>query len=295
MGDDTSDLPELARELTGNTPDPPRSSPWPSGKGVARILESTRRVLFPRYLAPGSSGAPVGTQAELEQLVEQLTLQVGRALLARYAGDTDEEALTARSRETSLAFVRLLPEIQTMLASDVQAALDGDPALYSAEEAVLCYPGITAVICYRVAHALHSLDVPFLPRMMTEHAHTLTGIDIHPGARIGARFFIDHGTGVVIGESAVIGEHVRLYQGVTLGAKSFPADAEGKLSKGLDRHPILEDEVVVYSWASILGRVTIGRGSIIGGNVWVTSDVPPGSIVTQAQARQAGFADGAGI
>ncbi|MFQ5671139.1 MAG: serine O-acetyltransferase EpsC [Acidobacteriota bacterium] len=211
-----------------------------------------------------------------------------------FAGE-DKDTAAARAEQIARAWVERLPTLQTMLELDVEAAYRGDPALKSTDEAVLCSPGITAVICFRLAHELCSLGVPLLARMVTEHAHSVTGIDIHPGAQIGESFFIDHGTGVVIGETAVVGNRVRLYQGVTLGAKSFPADPDGKLRKGIARHPILEDDVVVYSWASILAPITIGRGSIIGGNVWVTQDVPPGSLVTQAQLRQAVFSDGAGI
>ena len=188
-----------------------------------------------------------------------------------------------------------LPKIKALLEQDVQAAMDGDPSLYSIEEAVLCYPGIEAVTCYRIAHELHQLGAPFLPRMIMAHAQSLTGIDIHPGARIGRRFFIDHGSGVVIGGTAIIGDDVRLYQGVTLGAKSFPVDHNGRLVKGQPRHPILEDGVVVYSGASILGRITIGRNAVIGGGVWVTRDVAPATSVTQAKPRQVDFADGGGI
>jgi serine O-acetyltransferase len=152
-----------------------------------------------------------------------------------------------------------------------------------------------AVTNQRIAHQLHALGVPLIPRIITEHAHTLTGIDIHPGARIGEKLFIDHGTGVVIGETSIIGRNVTLYQGVTLGAKSFPLDASGNPIKGIDRHPIVEDDVVIYAGATILGRITIGRGSSVGGNVWLTSSVPPGSRVTQAEAREQRFAHGAGI
>jgi serine O-acetyltransferase len=162
----------------------------------------------------------------------------------------------------------------------VQAAYLGDPAASSTDEAIFCYPGIMAVAYYRLAHELYTLGVPLIPRIITEHAHSLTGIDIHPGATIGERFFIDHGTGVVIGQTCIIGAKVRIYQGVTLGAKSFPLDEQGHPIKGIERHPIVEDEVVIYSGATILGRVTIGRGSVIGGNVWITRDIPPGSTLT---------------
>jgi serine O-acetyltransferase len=183
--------------------------------------------------------------------------------------------------EATRKFVARLPAVRRLVAGDVEAAFEGDPALRTRDEAIFAYPGIFAVTNQRIAHELHVLGVPLIPRIITEHAHTLTGIDIHPGARIGERFFIDHGTGVVIGETSVIGNRVRIYQGVTLGAKSFPLDAEGKPIKGIDRHPVVEDDVVVYSGATILGRITIGRGSSIGGNVWLTHAVPEGSKVTQ--------------
>jgi serine O-acetyltransferase len=181
------------------------------------------------------------------------------------------------------------------VGSDVEAAYDGDPALQIKDEAIFSYPGVLAITNQRIAHELYALGVPLIPRMITEHAHALTGIDIHPGARIGERFFIDHGTGVVIGETAILGANVRIYQGVTLGAKSFPKDERGLPIKGIDRHPIVEDDVVIYSGATILGRVTIGRGSSIGGNVWLTHGVPPGSRVTQAEVREQGFEFGGGI
>ncbi|MQY77396.1 MAG: pyridoxal-phosphate dependent enzyme [Spirochaeta sp.] len=173
-----------------------------------------------------------------------------------------------------------LPQIQKLLAGDVQAAYKGDPAAASTAETIFCYPGILAITYYRLAHELYQLRVPLIPRIITEHAHSLTGIDIHPGARIGENFFIDHGTGVVVGETCIISKKVTLYQGVTLGAKSFPLTEEGKPLKGLDRHPVVEDRVIIYSGATILGRVVIGEGSIIGGNVWITEDVAPGSRTT---------------
>ena len=168
-----------------------------------------------------------------------------------------------------------------MLATDVQAAYAGDPAATSPAETILCYPGVLALAYQRVAHELYTLGVPVLPRILTERAHSLTGIDIHPGARIGERFFIDHGTGVVIGETSVIGNGVRLYQGVTLGARSFPLDEHGHPVKGIPRHPIVEDGVIIYAGATVLGRITVGAGSVIGGNVWLTRSVPPDSRISQ--------------
>jgi serine O-acetyltransferase len=167
----------------------------------------------------------------------------------------------------------------------VEAAYEGDPALKSRDEAIFAYPGLYATTAQRIAHELHVLGVPLIPRIMTEWAHTATGIDIHPGAAIGEKFFIDHGTGVVIGETSIIGARVRIYQGVTLGAKSFPLDEKGNPIKGIDRHPVVEDDVIIYAGATILGRITIGKGSSIGGNVWLTQSVAPGSRITQADSR----------
>ena len=201
------------------------------------------------------------------------------------------EALTDSA--TAEAFLKGLPEIQRLLTTDVEAIAHIDPAVTDYQEIVFCYPAVTAMLHYRAAHLLHGLGVKILPRMLTEHAHSVTGIDIHPATRIGEYFAIDHGTGVVIGETAVIGNHVTLYQGVTLGAKNFSYGDDGRPLK-LPRHPVLEDGVTVYSNASILGRVTIGAGSIIGGNVWLTHSVPAGSRIVQGKVHES-FSDGAGI
>ena len=182
-----------------------------------------------------------------------------------------------------------------MLISDVRAAYEGDPAATSPDEAVFCYPGVLAITKHRLAHELYRLGVPLLPRMISEQAHSVTGIDIHPGATVGRGFFIDHGTGVVVGETCLIGDRVRIYQGVTLGAKSFPLDDYGNPVKGIPRHPIIEDDVVIYSGATILGRVTIGTGSVIGGNVWLTRSVDPYSRLTTQPPRRELFEHGAGI
>ena len=197
-----------------------------------------------------------------------------------------DEAVDERALQATRAFAEALPDIRRLLDSDVQAACEGDPAARSVDEVLLCYPGILAMIHHRLAHRLYGLGLVLLARIVAELAHAQTGIDIHPGARIGPGFFIDHGTGVVIGETAVIGQRVRLYQAVTLGARSFPADEHGQLRKGLPRHPVVEDDVVIYAGATILGRVTLGRGAVIGGNVWVTRDVPAGAHVTQAHAHE---------
>jgi serine O-acetyltransferase len=197
----------------------------------------------------------------------------------------DDHAIDTRAISALRAFAKTLPRIRTLLDSDILAAYQGDPAAGSVDEVLLCYPGILVMIHHRIAHELYRLELPLLARIVAELAHGETGIDIHPGARIGSGFFIDHGTGVVIGETAVIGNHVRIYQAVTLGAKRFPRDAQGHLEKGLARHPIVEDDVVIYAGATILGRVTLGRGAVIGGNVWLTHDVAPGASVTQALSQ----------
>ncbi|MES2553585.1 MAG: serine O-acetyltransferase EpsC [Pseudomonadota bacterium] len=189
--------------------------------------------------------------------------------------------------EIARQFAARLPTIRILLDTDIRAAYEGDPAARSVDEVLVCYPGIMAIIHYRLAHVLHTLGLPLIARMISEIAHSATGIDIHPGAQIGESFFIDHGTGVVIGETSIIGRHVRIYQAVTLGAKRFPTDEQGNLIKGTARHPVVEDDVVIYAGATVLGRITIGQGSVIGGNVWLTNSVPAGSNITQAQMQAA--------
>ena len=205
---------------------------------------------------------------------------------------TELEAVTDAG--TAAAFLDRLPAVRELLSTDVEAIAHNDPAVKSRQEIVYCYPAVTAMLYYRTAHELHLLGVPVIPRMLTEHAHSATGIDIHPGAVIGDHFAIDHGTGIVIGETTIIGSHVTLYQGVTLGARNFTYDEDGK-PMNLPRHPILEDGVTVYSNASILGRVTIGRDSVIGGNVWLTRSIPANSRILQGKTQDYTFMDGAGI
>ena len=218
----------------------------------------------------------------MDRVAHGLSDQIQRGLMAANATCPD---CAERSQALARSFLAKLPEVRRLLATDIQAGFEGDPAATSPEEVLFSYPGLLAVTSQRLAHELLKLGVPLLPRMITEHAHSLTGIDIHPGAQIGERFFIDHGTGVVIGETCIIGRNVRIYQGVTLGAKSFPLDAEGHPIKGVPRHPVVEDDVIVYSNATILGRITLGKGSAIGGNVWLTRSVPPGSVITQANEK----------
>jgi len=270
--------------------------PLPSRDAVVDIVEALRTVLFPGYFGPSEltdDNIAFHVGSTLDRVRRGLREQIKRGFC--FACDDRYEECDARAESATQQFLARLPAVRRILATDIQAAYEGDPAATSPAEAIFCYPGVLAVINYRLAHELYALGVPLIPRIITEHAHSITGIDIHPGAVIGESFFIDHGTGVVIGETCVIGKRVRLYQGVTLGAKSFPLDADGNPIKGIKRHPIVEDEVIIYSEATILGRVTIGRGSVIGGNVWLTRSVPPGSLITQAQMRQDLFESGAGI
>ena len=268
----------------------PGGREFPSREALAQVVEQLKGALFPMRLGPPelrheSEDFYVGhtLSAALQALLVQARLEF--SYVARHVSG-DDEGLDQRAATAVQAFAAALPAIRRLLDSDVLAAYQGDPAARSVDEVLLCYPGVLAMIHHRLAHQLYRLGLPLLARIAAELAHAQTGIDIHPGAQIGAGFFIDHGTGVVIGETAVIGERVRLYQAVTLGAKRFPTDAEGNLQKGLPRHPVVEDDVVIYAGATILGRVTLGRGATIGGNVWLTHDVPPGGHVTQADSRQ---------
>jgi serine O-acetyltransferase len=263
----------------------------PSVDSLRKVMTLLRAVFFPGYfqdadLTPETMPYYIGSYIDkvARSLSEQLSSGFCVACYKEDSGFCTE--CHNRSKEAVVKFIAALPGIREMLAQDVQAAFEGDPASKSYNEIIYCYPSIRALTSYRVAHQLYLLGVPLLPRIITEMAHSETGIDIHPGARIKRRFFIDHGTGTVIGETCEIGENVRIYQGVTLGAKSFPLDEKGNPIKGIPRHPIVEDNVTIYSGTTILGRVTIGDGSVIGGNVWITQDVPPGTLVTQRQPRQ---------
>lgn len=271
----------------------------PSRETLQKILTALRAALFPMRLGPAdlrqeSEDFYVGytLDAALNALLVQVRLEL------RYAArQTPHSATAIELQAVGIVrdFAAALPQVRRLLDTDVAAAYRGDPAARSVDEVLLCYPGAVAMIHYRLAHELYVLGVPLLARIVAELAHAETGIDIHPGAQIGAGFFIDHGTGVVIGETAVIGRNVRLYQAVTLGAKRFESDAEGQLQKGLPRHPIVEDDVVIYAGATVLGRITIGRGAVIGGNVWLTRSVAPGSNVTQANSQHEALNHGAGI
>ncbi|MDD4915658.1 MAG: serine acetyltransferase [Methylococcales bacterium] len=292
-----AELRNLRLQSSENRPRPDHPPKLPSGKILRHIVDDLGAVLFPSLGQPdlNDEGIDFFVGHTLDSLLRQLNRQIALELqfLAGQAGKTGDTQ--NRADEITRAFAASLPGIRTLIDSDVQAAYEGDPAASSPEEVLACYPGITAMLHHRLAHQLYLLGAHLVARVISETAHSITGIDIHPGAQIGESFFIDHGTGVVIGETAIIGSRVRLYQAVTLGAKRFAKDENGILVKGNARHPIVEDDVVIYAGATILGRITIGRGSTIGGNVWLTYSVPAGSHISQAQVRNEVFEGGAGI
>ncbi|MFD1260783.1 serine O-acetyltransferase EpsC [Entomomonas asaccharolytica] len=258
----------------------------PSRTIMSEIIDTITRALFPMRLGPSdlreeSEDFYVGhsLDAALSALQNQAYLEL--CYNAKYQGTAIDD-VHAQATSIVQEFAFALPNIRKLLDTDVIAAYNGDPAARSVDEVLLCYPGVLAIIYHRLAHYLYTVGLTLLARITAELAHSATGIDIHPGATIGESFFIDHGTGVVIGETCVIGNHVRIYQAVTLGAKRFTADESGHLQKGYPRHPIVEDDVVIYAGATILGRVTIGKGSTVGGNVWLTKSIPANSSITQA-------------
>jgi serine O-acetyltransferase len=272
----------------------------PSQDILTAVVKSISAALFPRHFGPSALTEDNVDDFIGQSLGEALHLlheQVRRELrLAQISlGNKDDLSLESQAESIVIAFSENLPNVRALLESDVQAAFRGDPAARSVDEVLLCYPGIKAIIHHRLAHELYRLGATLIARLIAENAHSVTGIDIHPGATIGGRFFIDHGTGVVIGETAIIGQNVRIYQAVTLGAKRFTMDETGALVKGMARHPNIEDDVIIYAGATILGRITVGKGSTIGGNVWLTATVPPGSNITQTQARNDIFIGGDGI
>jgi serine O-acetyltransferase len=260
----------------------------PSREAMQAIASALCGALFPMRLGPSDLRQETEDFFVGHTLDTALHLLLDQVRLELHYNCRDTPTPGAQIEPQSMAvvtqFANRLATIRALLDSDVQAAYRGDPAARSVDEVLLCYPGVLAIIHHRLAHELYLLGVPLLARLIAEHAHSQTGIDIHPGAEIGAGFFIDHGTGVVIGETSIIGARVRIYQAVTLGAKRFTTDAEGNLQKGQPRHPIVEDDVVIYAGATVLGRIVIGHGSTIGGNVWLTHSVPPGSSVTQGNA-----------
>ena len=256
----------------------------PSEKILAEIIDIVRDIIFPYHYGDTPVYADtlkyyIGVRVDrLSRLIRE-QIQIGLEYECNKCKNACEEADRITEK-----FIDTLPKLREILTTDVIAAYNGDPAAKNHGEIIRCYPVIKALTNYRMAHELLLLGVPLIPRMLTEMAHSETGIDIHPGAQIGEYFTIDHGTGVVIGETCIIGENVKLYQGVTLGARSFPLDESGNPIKGIPRHPILEDDVIVYSNATILGRITIGKGAVVGGNIWVTQDVPAGTSITQKRA-----------
>ena len=257
----------------------------PSQSALQEIVSLCRAVLFPTFYSnalPDKSSLLFHVGMEVERLRKILPEQIEAAFCTR---TDDKNALKKRAAEITVELIAKLPDVRKTLITDVEAAYNGDPAAESYDEIICCYPVIKALTNYRVAHELHLLGVPLIPRLITELAHSETGIDIHPGATIGTHFTVDHGTGVVIGATCIIGNNVKLYQGVTLGAKSFCLDENGNPVKGIPRHPILGNNIVVYSNATILGRITIGDNVVIGGNIWVTEDVPAGSVIRQGDAK----------
>lgn len=263
---------------------PLHQKPSPSVLSLRKIMLLLRKVIFPGFFGSEQEAQVDSIQyytgVYLEQIYDLLHEQIYNGLCFEVDRCCDSKD---RASRIAIDFVNKIPHIKYLLSTDVKAILDGDPAAKSLSEIIFCYPAISAILHQRVAHELLKLGVPVLPRIITEMAHSETGIDIHPGAQIGEYFSIDHGTGIVVGQTAIIGNHVRLYQGVTLGAKNFTLDEEG-LPMDVPRHPILEDYVTVYSNASILGRITIGKGSVIGGNIWLTHSVPPNSKILQTRA-----------
>lgn len=269
--------------------------PLPRYEDVISAVEGLTDIIFPGYrrregLHIGNVTYHVGDL--IDGLHDNLTRQIARALrhddrvtkkIDSCFEPTDYEA---KGQAMAITFLERIPKLREILATDVKAAFDGDPACKSTDEVIFCYPGLEAITVYRLAHELSSLGVPFIPRMMSEYAHRRTGIDIHPGATIGNHFFIDHGTGVVIGQTCDIGNHVKIYQGVTLGALSFATDGDGNLVRGHKRHPTIEDRVVIYANATILGgKTVVGHDSVIGSSVWLTHSVDPSTTVTMEKPR----------
>ncbi|HOX37017.1 MAG TPA: serine acetyltransferase [Candidatus Brocadiia bacterium] len=290
-------LPQVVREIVGKMGNGDGAGfvnayPMPSEDAVITILDLLMSILFPGYrgsqdIDPTNLEYHVGQNAS--RVFDLLSAQIARSYrheCKRLRNDVCTHCMDRGQRE-AIEFMKKVPALMDMLGLDLQAAYDGDPAAKSRDEIIFSYPGLRAIVVYRLAHELHAQGVPLLPRIMTEYAHRVTGIDIHPGATAGRSFFIDHGTGVVIGETTTIGNNVRLYQGVTLGALSIPRMVEGNMDRQAKRHPTIEDDVIIYSNATILGGETvIGKGSIIGGNVFVTKSIPPGSRVILPSASQ---------
>ena len=284
-----SELIETEKAIT-----PSNNRPLPSVEAVKTIIQLVRMIVFPGYFDNQQANQCFRSYhigVNMERLCAVLREQIALALLF----DHDcKNTVEHQAEEYTMQFIDRLPEIKRILFTDVEAIYDNDPAVHNYSEVIFCYPVVQTMLHYRVAHELHRMQVPILPRIITEKAHSATGIDIHPGAEIGEYFAIDHGTGVVIGETCIIGNHVTLYQGVTLGAKNFQVDDSGR-PVNVPRHPIIGDHVTVYANSTILGRVTIGHDTVVGGNIWLTHSVPPHSRILQSKAQSVSFTDGLGI
>jgi serine O-acetyltransferase len=274
--------------------------PLPSVIKLKEIIDLVREILFPGYF--GNTSLRTNTTKHymgvyIDELYELLSKEILAGLCFECLDEKDNKLKLniEKAEDIALSFIEFLPEIRRILVSDVNATFVNDPAAKNIGEIIFAYPGIRAITNYRIAHKLLQLEVPLIPRFISELAHSETGIDIHPRAQIGEHFTIDHGTGVVIGSTCILGNNIKIYQGVTLGAKSFPLDDKGNPIKGIPRHPIVEDDVVIYAGATILGRITIGKGSMIGGNVWITNNLPANSKVIQSLPKESNFTDGAGI
>jgi serine O-acetyltransferase len=289
---------KLTKNHTENYPHIPiHERRIPSSDCLNKIVDIIRSVVFPGYYGSSMVNADslvFHTGVNLENLSTLLTQQIFDALLFFDEEEGNTIKVKEQSQTLAFRFLEQLPAIKYRLSTDVKAIFNSDPATKSFGEIIFCYPAVKAILNYRIAHELYAMNIPLIPRIITELAHLETGIDIHPGAQIDEYFSMDHGTGVVIGQTAIIGKHVTLYQGVTLGAKSFILNEQGH-PIDVPRHPILEDHVTVYSNSSILGRITIGHGTIIGGNVWLTKSVPPNSRILQTKAIELDLTDGAGI
>ncbi|OGL45774.1 MAG: serine acetyltransferase [Candidatus Schekmanbacteria bacterium RBG_13_48_7] len=285
-------LPEIVTEITKSCRkreyfDHINTVPIPSKESVEKIIKDLEDVLFPGFFGEQEiywETLEYHIGMEINKIFNNLSQEITKAVRQLCQRNRDFCVhCVEKGYEITFTFLKRLPEIRRLLAGDIHATFDGDPAAQNFSEIVFAYPGLKAITIYRLAHELHNLKVPFIPRIMTEYAHSVTGTDIHPGAKIGEKFFIDHATGVVIGETSEIGNNVRIYQGVTLGALSFPVDEHGNIMRGKKRHPTIEDEVIIYSNATILGTPVIGKGSIIGGNTWITESVPPFTKVVLAK------------
>ena len=266
--------------------------PMPSIKELERSIDLLKQILFPGYfgasdIKPDTIKYYIGSTLDKLSRIIVKQIKYGYCFSCTEKNEKKCKICETKAHKIAEKFVLTLPKIRKLLSTDVTAAYEGDPAAKSPGETIFCYPSIIALTNFRIAHELYKLGVPIIPRIITEMAHSETGIDIHPGATIGEKFFMDHGTGIVIGETTIIGKNVRVYQGVTLGAKSFPKDKKGRLIKGIARHPIVADNAIIYSGTTILGRVKIGKNSVIGGNLWLTKDVPSNSKVEQVSPKDA--------